>query len=756
MAYFVLLAIAFWTFFVLPLRAGPPDGENGHRRKVRAYRVDKPPTLDGLVNEDVWKRMEPAANFIQQQPDEGLPATEQTEVRIGFDDNNLYIGIICFDSEPENIVVTQNRRDAPLTDTDSVQILLDTFKDGQNAFVFGTSPTGIEYDAQVSKAGQSRQGVGQPARAGGQGGFGASNQSAGAAAFNLNWDAVWKVRSRITERGWESEMVIPFKTLRYRPGSGDVWGLNITRNLRRRNEQSFWSPLSRNFTLNQVEMAGDLEGLETKVHRNLKLTPYILGGYKQDYTVTPEVSKGVHDVGLDMKYSLTPSLTLDATFNTDFAQVEVDEQQINLTRFDLFFPEKRPFFLENSGNFDFGTPMETEIFFSRRIGLTAAGDQVPIDAGVRLTGKAGHYDLGFLNMKTREVEGITPGNDFTVLRVSREFANRSSLGVIGVNRQSTSHSGLVEPFNRTAGVDGNIGFGRYANLFSYVAKTQTPGLSGDDMTGSSAFEYDDEHHRIDLGYNQVGRNFNPEVGFVRRVGYRKPFFGYRYTYYPEGEHLRSIMPHFQWNRWYTLGTNDEESGFEHYHLDTRWQNGGSLGLAFNRNFERLDAPFAVFPNVNIAPGRYRYNEAVLNFGTDQTARFFTLSNLSIGHFYSGTIKTINFSGGIRRGQNLTWTGSYLRNFISLPAGKFNTDLIGFRFNWAFTPKSYFQSFIQYNSEASQVGVNLRVALLSTSSNGFFLVYNTRASTDDFLDPHDVIRTTQSRALFFKYTYLFDF
>jgi hypothetical protein len=355
---------------------------------VRAYRIPDPPTLDGLVNEEMWQRLVPAAQFTQQNPVEGAPASEATEVRVAFDDKNIYFGIICFDSEPENIVVTQNRRDAELEDTDSIQILLDTFNDNQNGFIFGTSPAGIEFDAQVSKAGQQRGGGGGPARAGGGGG---GAQRGGAAAFNLNWDAVWEVRSQITKRGWESEIAIPFRTLRYHPGSDKIWGINISRNLRRRNEQTFWAPVSRAFEFTQIELAGDLHGLETTAQRNLKLLPYVIGGFTQNYELPGDQTNVDIDGGLDLKYSVTPSLTLDATFNTDFAQVEVDDEQINLTRFDLFFPEKRTFFIENSGFFEFGAAQKAEIFFSRRIGLDENREQVPIDAGVRLSGKAGPY-----------------------------------------------------------------------------------------------------------------------------------------------------------------------------------------------------------------------------------------------------------------------------------------------------------------------------------------------------------------------------
>ncbi len=732
-------------------RSTLPQEQKQTPRRIRAQRMDKPPVLDGLVNEVVWEQVEPASDFVQQEPNEGSAATEKTEVRFGYDNHNLYIGIICFDSQPDHIVVTQNRRDGSLTDTDSVQILLDTFHDRQNAFIFGTSPTGIEYDAQVSKAGQADS-SGLP-RTGAQGGQGGAQQ-AGAAAINLNWDGVWDVRSQITARGWEAEMVIPFKTLRYNPGAGRVWGLQVMRNLRRHNEQSFWTPVSRAFDITQVDVAGDLEGLDLRLHRNLQLIPYVLGGFNQDYTRTKDQSKLARNAGLDVKYSLTPSLTVDATFNTDFAQVEVDEEQINLTRFDLFFPEKRPFFLENSGIFDFGAARETEVFFSRRIGIDDSGVEIPIDAGVRLSGHAGPFEIGFLNMKTREVDGVAPANDFGVARAKLRLPNRSSVGVIAVTRQSLTHFDGKRPFNRTFGADATIGLGRYGNWQNYYAKSDSPGLSGSNHAALSSFRFDDRHHQVNLSYREVGRNFNPEVGYVQRVNYRRPSFGYRHTFYPESKHIRSIFPHFTWNRWYTLGTNDLESAFGHYDYSMNWQGGESLSVAFNRSFERLDKPFEVFPGIKIAKGRYNFSEVDTNFMSNQSAPLFASSIVSIGNFYSGTIRAFNLTGGVRKGQNLTWSGSYARNFINLREGDFTTDLIGFRFNWSFTPKSYLQTFTQYNSRTSQVGTNIRFALLSTSSNGLFVVYNTRAATVDYLDPHNAARTTLSRAFFVTFSSFF--
>lgn len=728
----------------------PPDDVPS----VRAVRIETPPELDGLVREAFWDTIEPATDFIQQNPDAGAPSTERTEVRIGFDDANLYFGIICFDREPENIVVTQNRRDGSLNDTDSIQLLIDAYNDGQSAFVFGTSPTGIEFDAQVTKAGQTRGSRGGPARAGGFGGGGA--QRGGSAAFNLNWDAVWKVRSQVTARGWESEIVIPFRTLRYKPGRDQTWGLNISRNVRRRNELSFWSPVSRAFRFSQIELAGSLHGLETRAHRNLKLLPYMIGGVSQDLRRSENQTDRKVTGGIDVKYSLTPGLTLDGTVNTDFAQVEVDDVQINLTRFDLFFPEKRPFFLENSGFFEFGSPREVEIFFSRRIGLDENRQEVPIDAGARMSGKVGKYQVGFLNMQTRNVEGRAPANNYAVARVSRELPNRSSIGFIGVNRQTMARSEGPGGFNRTFGADANIGIGKYANWFSYVAGTQTTGLDGHAQAYSSRFDYDDATHRINVGYLEVGENFNPEVGFVRRVKFRKPSASYRYTYYFKKGAWRSIYPHASFQNWYALGSNEKQSAFEHYHVDSRLQNGGRLGLAYNRNFERLRAPFAVFPGVRIPVGSYQFGEAIANFRSDRSATLFGGGTLAVGDFYSGDITALNLTGGVRKGQNLTWTLSWSRNFINLPVGEFETDLASLRFNWSITPKSYFQTLSQYSNRTNQFTHNLRLGLLSTSSTGLFVVYNTGMLMRDYLDPHGVDRRLETQAFFVKFNYLLDY
>jgi hypothetical protein len=307
-----------------------------------------PPVIDGVVDDEVWDAAEPFSTFIQQDPVEGAPATERTEVRLLMGRGHLYIAVVCFDRDPSRIIVAQAKRDAPLNDVDSIIVVLDTFNDNQNGFVFGTNPLGIEYDGQVAGEGQTS---GLQFRQGGGG-----SQRGGISAFNANWDGDWRVRARITERGWEAEMAIPLKTLRYRTGTDQTWGLNVMRNIRHKNEQVYLAPIPRGFDIYRVSMAAKITGLDLPPRRDVKLIPYVLGSANKDFTRAGGQVDRTANVGMDFKWGIRPNLTLDATVRTDFAQVEADEEQVNLTRFDLFFPEKRPFFLENASTFQFGQP----------------------------------------------------------------------------------------------------------------------------------------------------------------------------------------------------------------------------------------------------------------------------------------------------------------------------------------------------------------------------------------------------------------
>jgi hypothetical protein len=730
-------------------------------RGVKAYRLEEPPELDGRVDES-WMAFEPAADFVQQLPLEGQPASEPTEVRIGYTRDTLYFAVICFDSEPEAIRSTQGRRDGALEQTDAFQILIDTYNDDQNGYIFATTVAGIEYDAQIVHGGQTRH-VGGPARAGQSGGSGtAGAQTGGISSFNLNWDGVWKVRTQITERGWEAEFAIPFHTLRFDSGQDQVWGVNFMRNLRRKNEQSYWSPVPRAFDLQRVSLAGDMRGVEARFRRSLQIVPFIVGGVQQDFTQDPAVKKYRPEIGMDAKYTLTSSLTLDLTVNTDFAQVEVDEEQVNLTRFDLFFPEKRPFFLENSGYFTVGTPQEVELFFSRRIGIDPSGFQIPILGGARLSGKEGRYNIGLLNMQTEAVAGVAPANNFTVARLAREFGRRSSVGVIVTDKSPTGSQADLYHSNQTYGVDANIGVGDHLTLFNYAAKTRTPGLDGRDHAASSSFLYDSDLLRLEGGYTEVGEDFNPEVGFVQRVGYRRPNYGVYVSPRPKNSRfIRRFWPHHHWQGYYRFDGRPE-SGFRHTDFRVDFQNGSTAGLAYNENFEQLFEPFEIHPGVVLPVGKYSFNNWSAYANSDQSARAYATVNYAWGEFYSGRIRTVTLGGGLRSSFRYLLTARYIRNNVELPVGDFATDLAILQFTYSFTPKSYVQSLIQYNSANNQVGVNIRLAMIRIANTGLFVVYNSRFDTLGYHPDEDPgvlaipYQRTLNRALLAKFTYLFDF
>ena len=438
-------------------------------RRTAALQSGRAPQMDGdVLGDPAWADVVPATGFQQTTPDEGQPASERTEVRVVFTADTIYFGIVCYDRDPAAIIVTDSRRDSSLSNSDSVQLILDTFLDQQNGFVFGTSPSGQEYDGQLVNEGAGGSGMGR----------GGTSQGAGG-GFNLNWDGVWQVRTTISEIGWSAEFAIPFRTIRFPPGREQTWGVNFQRNIRRRNELAYWAPLPRQFDLFRVSMAGQLTGVEAPegLWRTLQLTPYVVGeALRRSDTLDTTVS-ATGDVGGELKYGVTSGLTLDLTYNTDFAQVEVDQQQINLDRFSLFFPEKRPFFLENAGAFTisnsggaaFTDPAQTELFFSRRIGIASGGQAIPILGGARLSGKVSDtVTVGFLNMQTEAV-GAAAANNVGVARLRRNLPNRSSIGALFVNRQATGRRADDNDYNRTYSVDGRWGFGRNGLVSGFAA-----------------------------------------------------------------------------------------------------------------------------------------------------------------------------------------------------------------------------------------------------------------------------------------------
>ncbi len=701
---------------------------------------------------------------MQQDPNEGQPASEKTEVRVTFDDKNLYIGVIAFDGEPDRITYTQSKRDADLTESDSIQFIFDTFNDHQNGFVFGTNPSGVEYDGQVAGEGAT----GSSALPG-VGGRGSTRGALG--AFNANWDADWTVQAQVTERGWEAELAIPLKTLRYDPGTGKTWGFNAMRIIRRKNEQVYLQPVPRGYNLTRVSEAAQLTGLELPKRRDLKLTPYVAGRYLEDNRFTEDPSDGSGDVGLDLKWGITPSLTADVTVNTDFAQVEADEEQVNLTRFELFFPEKRPFFLENASIFQFGASQQIDLFFSRRVGFES-GTEAPILGGGRVSGKVGAYNVGIMNIQTLETDAartdlqLAPPNNFFVSRVQREFG-RSNVGAIFVNKEGTGGSAASSNYNRAYGVDTALQTSANGKLFAFLAGTTSPeAKGGTDMAGRAFYTYNKPGwFNGNIGYAGVGDKFNPEVGYLPRRGYHfgtyRAFLDYQPKKYP---YIRRLSPHI-FENWYWGLDGKVQTMRGHYHfLEIQPRSGGRWGARIDREQDRPTVPFVIYSGTDgrrvvIPPGFYSWNYWSLEYFSNPSAPFNFSVVPTFGSFYDGdwTQVAVNLEG--RLGDRFTASVGYTQADVELPYGNFVTKLVPTKVSYSFTPLATLAALVQYNTQTSTVNSNIRLALLNRSGTGLFIVYNdlrdTSADTRSYRGL-DLENSLLGRSFIVKYTRLFDF
>ena len=754
-----LLHFASLTLLVAPAALHAQAPSNGQPHPVtQASRTTAPPVMDGRLDDDVWSTLDPLSGFTQREPSEGRPVSQRTEVRILQDDQALYIGAWLFDDEPEGIVFGQTLRDASLNDSDAFVVVLDTYMDRQNGFVFGTTPAGIEYDGQVIG-----EGVG--------GGPGGGRQQRGSGGgFNLNWDGSWDVATTRDERGWYVEMRIPFSTLRYGAGGAQDWGLNFERKIRRNSEQSMWAPVPRQFGVYRISLAGTL-ALDAPVRRTVTVSPYVLADGLKDYrVVSPSVDYG-RQFGGDAKIGINQSLTLDLTVNTDFAQAEVDDQQVNLTRFSLFFPEKRAFFLENAGTFAVGASRSAELFFSRRIGLSG-GREVPIQAGARMTGKVGNFQVGLLNIQTGEAfqfdgdtglrEQIAPDNNFGVLRAYREFGNRSQLGAIFVSRFNTADK---DDHNLTWGVDGRLGIGEALTFDGWAGITTTPVAAGGHAPGSgfndgeygfaAGMRYVTRHWQVASGFRQIGAAFNPEVGFVNRRGYRQ--VNWRFLRHMRTESVpwfREFRPHISGNAFWTLG-GFNESYLIHIDNHFAFENGAFFQLpGFNFTGEGLERPFAIREDIVIPAGTYHNQDWEFRANTNRGAPLSASVGWELGGFYSGTRFGPNATVAYRYGDKLTANVRVNYFDVRLDEGSFTTSVVRLHASYSFTPRLYVQANVQYNDDTRDMGTNVRVGWLDTAGTGLFLVWN---DTDHrgSLERTGIVAGPRQRQLVVKYSRLFN-
>lgn len=705
-------------------------------REGRAALIRAAPTIDGRLTDEAWATGQPYEGFIQRELREGEPVSERTEVRILTDGEALYVGAWLFDREPGGIIPGDKVRDVTLTNSDYFGFVLDTYFDRQNGFVFATTPSGIEYDGQVVKEGEG----------GGVFQTGQTRVQAGSmGGFNLNWDASWTVATSTDSLGWYAEFRIPFATLRYGGGAEQAWGLNLVRGIRRKNEEAFWSFIPRQFNLMRLSRAGTLRGVQVPVRRVATATPYVLGATARDYTVDRKFDP-TGEWGADFKYGLTPSMTLDLTYNTDFAQVEVDEQRTNLTRFPLFFPEKRPFFLENAGVFSAGTPQAVELFFTRRIGIDTLGSPVPIVGGGRVTGRVGGMTLGVLQIFTDEVVGGQAATSYSVGRLTRELGRRSRVGIIGVQRESSGPGN----HNRTYGADGRIGIGDAWTIDWWGARTETPGRSGNDRSFSARAGYQTQKWTNAVRYLEVGEDFNPEVGFLNRSGgYR--FYDIMLMRLVRNERLKWLRqwnPHMNTRLYYDLD-GYYQSGQIHIDVtELEFADGGRFGPELNVFHEGLKNPFEIAPSVTLPADNYDWISLGWDFTTNPSAALSIAGRSDMGPFYNGTRTGGNATLTLRSGASFTTSLVVDYQDVNLDQGNFTRSLVGVRLGYFFTPRVFVQSLTQFSNQARIWNANVRFGWLNTAGTGLFIVFNEGQQADSFFS---WVRP-QARSFVVKYTH----
>jgi len=706
---------------------------------TEASRISKMPIIDGdVLNDDAWDNVPGVTSFTQKTPDEGKIVSESTVVKVAYSDDMFLVSVVCYDSEPNSLIISDTRRDSPLNNSDSFSFIIDTFKDYQTGYLFGTNPAGIEYDAQIT--------------GGGEGGGMMRRFSMGTGGgFNVNWDAVWKVEAKQGDFGWSAEFAIPFKTLRYKKDEDQTWGINFERVIARKKEEAHWAPVSRQFTMNRLISAGTLTNVNVPNTRNIKIMPYVLG---QNNKVINETSNSDQDgnFGLDAKMSVSSTMTLDLTYNTDFAQVEADDQQINLDRFSLFFPEKRAFFLENAGLFSVGTGggffgPDIEMFFSRRIGVGPDGVPVPIIGGGRLTGTLSGMKIGMLTMRTDAVKDLTDENQYSVLRIKKELPNRTHIGAMYTGLDRMGKNGYL---NQAYALDAQIGIGELSKIIMFGGLTDTPKIDKDNAYAfHTELARDTKQVSTSISFSEVGSTFKPEMGYLKRESYRK-WSGRIFTRFrPDNKlGLLEIRPHINFDGYWKLD-GFQESG--RWHIDNHWEfrSGFEIHTGTNLVREGVIEKFEIADSVFVPSGTYNDQELQLFIMTDRSKAISFSSMNRIGGFFGGNRINVTPAISFRYKDKVTSEISLSHNNVDLPGGKFSTNLIRARFTYSFTPKMYVQSLVQYNSRSDQWSMNGRFIWQQSAATGLYLVYN------HFQDYDGIPIKSSTRSVILKYSYLFD-
>ncbi len=680
-------------------------------------------SLDGILDEPAWQKEPVIENLTQVEPSPGEQPTEKTKIWLAYNEDFLYIAVRCEDGRPESIVATEMKRDAMLMENDNIEILLDTFHDHRNAYFFSTNPAGALVDGRISE-----------------------NQFA-----SLEWDGIWNVRTHSNSRGWSAEFEIPFKTVGFNPNISE-WGFNISRYLARNRERSRWASPSLDVQMHHVVRAGQIKGME-KLSQGvgLDIKPYGITGFTRDID-RPDLWEADFDGGVDVFYRITSNLVSSTTINTDFAETEVDARQVNLTRFALFFPEKRSFFLEDAGTFEFAKsePMgppdmnmggDLVPFFSRRIGLVG-GHEIPIRIGQKITGKIGRFDVGVLDVQTGRVDAdenpdgyAIASKNLSVGRVKANFLSQSYIGTIFTNGDPTGLTG-----NQMGGVDFKLAtsnfLGRNKNLslVLFGSRTDTTGLDRNNNAYGGTITYPNDLIEFEYKWISIGKNYNPSLGFVPRTGVRISSVTAEISPRPEAWGIRQLAFEVSYKDYFNITQQSwetKELRVNPFRLDLN--SGDLIGYDYTRNEERLFEPWTInFRNDVTLPARtYTFSAHKFFFFTSERRPVSLHADFGTGSFYSGTRKEFGGELAWRKDHHLTTSFSWEQNWIRLPEGDFNTSLVMYRLDYSFTPFITLANFVQYDTESQNIGLQSRLRWIFTPGREIFIVLNHSWQENEF-------------------------
>ena len=708
---YLLICLFAYLFGVTTLMVNAAVDNSAYQAK--AHRTFGSIEIDGDLNEPDWQEAKPVGQFRQVEPDAGEPMSQPTEVRILYDEENIYFGFTCFDSDVSKIIANDMRRDArELHENDNVFLILDTYNDKRSGVAFRLNALGAVQDTAITNSGDS---------------------------FNRDWDAVVDCQSQIHSDRWTSEISIPFGQLRFKESEQMTWGLNLSRGIRRTNEEGTWAPVPSSYggrAKYRTAYMGNLSGLEgIKPKKQIELLPYILPGVRQ--VEENGETDGEFEIGLDLKYGVTTKLIADLTFNTDFAQVEADEEQVNLTRFSLFFPEKRPFFLEGAGLFDFGVPRASFrrpppllLFYSRRIGIEE-GHPIPIISGGKITGKMGPYGVGLLNVFTNDFqtdESITdpdeivdaPRTNYSVLRLTRDMFSGSRVGLIAINKQDSDN------YNRAGGLDFSYRPADKLEIRGLWARTADSEDLEEDVGQGDAWyigsNWRDDHFDLSAGYTDTGDNFNPEVGYVRRTGSRRFHSEAQYTPRPRKFGIREIQvgPEVDY-----IVTQENELETRDITLGGRIElnNGGRINLQTQLTKERLEEDFDIYDDIIIPIGEYEFTTYRATIETDESKMFAGRFGVEVGDFYDGTSRGFDIDAGFKPSGRFVLETQYQFARVELPVRSFNAHVLASRAVYSFSTRFFAKLFAQWNSADDLVSTNFLLNYIYRPGSDFYLVFN---------------------------------